>query len=80
MNVCENAQGVISLFHKDQPLLYTIFNKQERQAQVVPAKSISVELQNLSRAHEPASNHPWHTYGRHLDGSLVQKDISTLEK
>jgi len=80
VNVCENAQGVISLFHKDQPLLYTIFNKQERQAQVVPAKSISVELQNLSRAHEPASNHPWHTYGRHLDGSLVQQDISTLEK
>jgi hypothetical protein len=80
VNVCENAQGVISLFHKDQPLSYTIFNRQERQAQVVPAKSISIELLNQSRAHVPASNHPWHTYGKHLDGSPVQQDISTLEK
>ena len=80
VKVCENAQGVISLFHKDQPLSYTIFNRQERQAQVVPAKSISIELLNQSRAHVPASNHPWHTYGKHLDGSPVQQDISTLEK
>lgn len=80
VRVCENSQGEINLFHKDQPLLYTIFNKQERQAQVVPAKSISIELRNQSHAHVPASNHPWHTYGKHLDGSLVQHDISTLEK
>jgi hypothetical protein len=80
VKVCENSQGVISLLHKDQPLPYTIFNRQERQAQVVPAKSISIELQNLSRAHVPACNHPWRTYGKHLDGSLVQQDISTLEK
>jgi transposase len=80
VNVCENSRGVISLFHKDQPLLFTVFNKQERQAQVVPAKSISIELQNQSHAHEPVSSHPWHTYGRHLDGSLVLHDISTLEK
>jgi transposase len=79
VRVCENSQGEISLFHKDQPLLYTIFNKQERQAQVVPAKSISIELQNQSHAHVPASIHPWHTYGKHLDGSPLQQDISTLE-
>jgi transposase len=80
VKVCENSQGVISLLHKDQPLPYTIFNRQERLAQVVPAKSISIELLNQSRAHVPASNHPWHTYGKHLDGSPIQQDISTLEK
>jgi transposase len=80
VKVCENSQGVISLFHKDQPLPYTIFNRQERQAQVVPAKSISIELLNQSRVHAPASNHPWHTYGKHLDGTPLQQDISTLEK
>jgi transposase len=80
VRVCENSQGVISLFHKDQPLLYTLFNKQERQAQVVSAKSITTKLQNQARALPPASNHPWHTYGRHLDGTKVQQDISTLEK
>jgi transposase len=78
--VCENSQGKIDLFHNHHPLLYTIFNHQEKQAQVVSAKSISLELQNLSYAHEPAPNHPWRTYGTHLDGSPIQQDISTLEK
>jgi Integrase core domain. len=80
VKICENSQGVISLFHNDQPLLYTIFNRQERQAQVVPAKSISFELRNLNNARVPASTHPWHTYGMHLDGTPIQHDISTLEK
>jgi transposase len=80
VRVCENSQGVISIFHKDQPLLYTIFNKQERQAQVVTSKSIPSELQKQARALSPTSNHPWHTYGRHLNGSKIQQDISTLEK
>jgi transposase len=80
VKVCEDSHGAISLFHKNQLLPYTIFNKQERQAQVVPSKSISIELQNQSHAHVPASNHPWHTYGMHLDGSPLQQDISTLEK
>jgi len=79
VRVCENSLGVVCLFHKDQPLRYTIFNKQERQAQVVPAKSINLELQNQSHAHEPASKHPWHHYGSHLDGTPLQHDISTLE-
>jgi len=80
VRVCENSQGVISLFHKDQPLLYTIFNKQEKQAMVVTSKSIPTELQKQARALPPASNHPWHTYGRHLNGTKIQQDISTLEK
>jgi len=80
VQVCESPQGVISLFHKDQPLLFTIFNKQEKQAQVVSSKSIPTELQKQARALPPASNHPWHTYGRHLDGTKVQQDISTLQK
>jgi transposase len=80
VKVCENSQGVISLFHNNQPLLYTIFNRQERQAQVVPAKSISFELRNQNNARVPASTHPWHTYGMHLDGTPIQHDISTLEK
>jgi hypothetical protein len=78
--VCENSRGKIDLFHNHHPLLYTLFNHQEKQAQVVSAKSISLELQNLSYAHEPAPSHPWRTYGTHLDGSPIQQDISTLEK
>jgi transposase len=78
--VCENPQGEISLFHLGQPLPYTIFHKQEKQALVVPAKSISLELQNLSHVYQPALSHPWRTYGTHLDGSPIQHDISTLEK
>lgn len=80
VKVCENSQGVISLFHNDLPLSFTIFNRQERQAQVVPAKSISFELRNQNNARVPASDHPWHTYGKHLDGTPIQYDISTLEK
>ena len=80
VKVCENSQGVISLFHKDQPLLYTIFNRQERQSQVVPAKSISIELLNQSHASVPSSSHPWHTYGQHLNGTPIHHDSSTLEK
>jgi transposase len=80
VQVCESPQGVICLFHKNQPLLYTIFNKQEKQAQLVSSKSIPTELQKQARALPPASNHPWHTYGRHLGGTKIQQDISTLEK
>ena len=59
--VCENAQGEISILYKRQSLTYTVYRKQQRQAEVISSKSIDDKLKNI---HRSSKNHPWRQYGQ----------------
>jgi transposase len=60
VTICQDLQGKVAIFYKGNALAYTIFHKQQRQAEVVTAKQIDRVLLNQSKAHKPAPNHPWY--------------------
>ena len=66
--VCENAQGQVNILYKGHPLDYTIYQKQQRQAEVVSSKAID---DKLKQPHKPAKNHPWRRYGHRLSGKPI---------
>lgn len=59
VTVYENAKGEITVLYKNKPLNFTVYYQEQKQAVVVPAKSIDYELRNSARAHIPAPDHPW---------------------
>jgi len=63
--VCQDMFGKVSILHKGTPLEYTVFHKQEHQADVVSAKQIDHISLNQSKAHKPAHDHPWGYAARH---------------
>lgn len=68
VTVCENHQGQIDILYKSQSLDYTIYQKQQRQAEVVSSKSID---DKLKKSHKPAKDHPWRRYGHHVSGKPI---------
>lgn len=71
--VCEDAACNVSIFYKSKPLVFTIFHKQQRLAEIVDSKEVDLVLFNQSKAHTPAADHPWRNYP-----ILQKEDISTL--
>ena len=59
VTILESPKGEITILYKNQPLPFEIFQQQEKQAKVVPAKSVDFELRNAANAHPPAKDHPW---------------------
>lgn len=59
VTVFENSKGEITILYKNKPLAFAVYYQQDKQAEVVPSKSIDYELLNASKAHKPASGHPW---------------------
>ncbi len=57
--VLESPQGEITILYKNQPLAFEVYHQQEKQAKVVPAKSINFELRKAAKAYSPAPDHPW---------------------
>lgn len=53
VTVCEDDQGKVAILYKGDELSYTIFQKQERQAEVVSSKQVA------RKPWQPAKNHPW---------------------
>jgi len=76
VTVCENAQGEITILYKGKILNYSVFRKQQRQAEVLSSKEIDTHLNKQTKPHKPAPTHPWRTYGQRLNGKLIQKGIS----
>src|SRR5512139_377832 len=70
VTVCENAKGEVTILYKNKPLSYTIFHKPARQAQVADTKTLDRQIQTPK---PPAPNHPWRTYGHHLNGKPIQE-------
>jgi transposase len=69
VTVCENSQGEITILYKGSPLTFSIFQKQQRQADVIDAKNIDT---HLKKAHKPAPDHPWRRYGKKLNPKPLQ--------
>jgi len=57
--VCQKANGEVTILYQNNPLDYTIFQSQSRQAVEVTSKTIDHELHPPDKAHKPAANHPW---------------------
>lgn len=72
VTVCENAQGEITILFKGKPLNYSVFRKQQRQAEVLTSKEIDTHLKNKKKPHKPAPDHPWRHYERHISGKPIQ--------
>jgi transposase len=53
LTVCQNQQGKVTILYKAEELSYTIFRKQEHQAEVVTSKQVA------SKPWRPAKDHPW---------------------
>jgi transposase len=58
VTVCEDDQGKVAILYKGDELSYTIFQRQEHQAEVVTAK----EVEHLRKPYKPSPNHPWYTF------------------
>jgi transposase len=57
VTVCEDDQGKVAILYKGDELSYTIFQKQEHQAEVVTSK----EVEHQRKPYKPSPNHPWYT-------------------
>ena len=68
VTVYENSQGEIDILYKGQSLHYTIYQKQERQAEVVSSKAID---HKLKEPHKPGKDHPWRRYGHRISGKAI---------
>ena len=73
VTVCENHQGEITILYKNNPLQFTLFRKQIRQAQTVMTKDIDRHLNNPGKPHKPAADHPWRQYNRRINGRPIRK-------
>jgi transposase len=71
VTVCEDSQGKIGILYKGQPLEYTIYQKQERQAEVISSKAID---EKLKKTHKLGKNHPWRRYGHRVSGQAIPKN------
>jgi len=61
VTVCEDDQGTIAILYKGQSLEYSIYQKQQRQAEVVSSKAID---EKLKKPYKPAKDHPWRRDGQ----------------
>lgn len=61
----EQADGEITIRYKGRLPEHSVFNRQQRQAEAVSSKSLDRKLRKPVR---PAADHPWRTYGQHLNG------------
>ena len=61
VTVCENNQGKIEILYKGHSLEYSIYQKQQRQAEVVSSKNIDNQLK---KPYKPSKEHPWRRNGQ----------------
>ena len=71
VTVCQNAQGDIKILYKGRSLDYTVFHKQQRQAEVVMSKEVDTHLKKSKKPHKPAADHIWRQYGRRINGRPI---------
>jgi hypothetical protein len=78
VTVCEDAVGQVAILYKSKPLEYTVFHKQEHQAEIVDTKDIDQVLDNQRFAHTPAPNHPWRhsPIGKAVDANRLPQGMT----
>jgi len=55
VTVCQDDQGKVAILYKGNQLSYTIFRKQELQAEIVTAK----QIEHPRKPYKPGPDHPW---------------------
>ena len=79
VTVFENAKGEITILYKNKPLTFEVYYQQEKQAEVVPSKSIDHELGQATKVHKPAPDHPWRKgFSTPLSKKIVANDGDIL--
>ena len=58
VTVCQDDQGKVAILYKGNELSYTIFQKQEHQAEVVTSK----QVQRPRKPYKPGPDHPWYHF------------------
>ena len=76
VTVCEDAQGDVTILYKGRALDYSIFHKQQRQAEVVTSKEIDTHLKKSKKPYKPAPDHPWRQYGRQTKRKPIPETTS----
>jgi len=66
--ICENAKGEVAILYKNKPLAYTTYKKLAVQSEIVDTKHLN---RAVPLPKPPAANHPWRTYGTHLNGDPI---------
>lgn len=74
VTVHEHADGAVTIRYKGRLLEHTVFNRQQRQAEVVSSKSLDRKLRKPTR---PAADHPWRTYGQRMNGEPIAHHAQT---
>lgn len=69
--LCENAKGEVTILYNNKPLTYTTFKKLALQSEIVDTKHLN---RAVPLPKPPAANHPWRTYGTHLNGKPIPED------
>jgi len=72
VTVCENAKGEVTILYKNNPLSFTIYHKPTRQAEIVDTKTLDHQFKPPK---PPAPDHPWRTYGHHLNGKPIHETL-----
>lgn len=72
VKICENAKGEVTISYKDQSLAYTTYHKSTRQAEVADSKTLNRQIRTPK---PPAPDHPWRTYGHHINGKPIQETL-----
>jgi hypothetical protein len=72
VTICENAKGEVTILYKNKRLSYSIFHKAIRQAEIVDTKTLDRQIKTPK---PPAPDHPWRTYGRHINGKPIQETL-----
>ena len=70
VSVREKKDGSVEVFYKNKPLAFTTYNSQEKQGEVVDAKTLNEIIDNLQKrtagpksSYKPSLNHPWRQGG-----------------
>ena len=71
VTVCEDDQGMIDILYKGHSLEYSIYQKQQHQAEVVSSKAID---QKLKKPYKPGKDHPWRRYGHRISGKPIPRE------
>jgi transposase len=58
VTVCQDDQDKVTVLYKGDELSFTIFQKQERQAEVVTAK----QVEHTRKTYKPGPDHPWYHF------------------
>ena len=77
VTVLEKPNREVIVLYKNQPIIFDVYYQQQKQAEVVPSKSIDQAMRNASKAHIPPPDHPWRKFN--LKSNAPSKgDILTL--